>query len=186
MRRPQISTVDGPRPVYRVRQFLASLRPVIGDEERQALAGWLPPDAAALFWRMSPRDQRHSLNVAQTLAAAGQEQPDLLAAALLHDVAKSVQAGRRLRLRHRVVIVLLSAANKEWVSRLASDDPSSWRYPFYVHLNHPAMGAVLVQEAGCSPLTVELVRRHQAKLAALPSGQVEELLMQLQSADDAN
>ncbi len=135
---------------------------------------------------MSPRDQRHSLNVAQTLAASGHDQPDLLAAALLHDVAKSVQPGKRLRLRHRIVIVLLNALNPQWVSRLASDDPGSWRYPFYVHLNHPAMGAVLVEEAGCSPLTVELVRRHQAKLTAPPVGQVEELLALLQSADDAN
>lgn len=175
-----------PRPVYRVRQFIASLHPVIDPQERQALAGWLPPDALALFERMAPRDQRHSLNVAQTLVAGGHDQPDLLAAALLHDVAKSVQPGQRLRLRHRIVIVLLNAGNKAWVNRLASDDPGSWRYPYYVHLNHPAMGAVLVQAAGCSPLTVELVRRHQVKLAGAPIGQVEELLTLLQSADDAN
>ena len=175
-----------PRPVYRVRQFIASLRPVISPEERRAVAGGLPTAAARLFERMSPRDQRHSLNVAQTLAAGGHDQLDLLAAPLLHDVAKSVQPGKRLRLRHRILIVLLNAGNKAWVSRLASDDPGSWRYPYYVHLNHPAMGAVLVQEAGCSPLTVELVRRHQVKLAGPPAGQVEELLTLLQAADDAN
>ena len=76
----------------------------------------------------------------------------------------------RLRLRHRVVIVLLSAANKEWVSRLASDDPSSWRYPFYVHLNHPAMGAVLVQEAGCSPLSRTCSRPCGVRASAWRSG----------------
>lgn len=178
--------VARPRPAYRIRQFLASLRPAISPAEWRTLAGWLPPRAALLFQRMSPRDQRHSLNVAQTLTVGGHDQPDLLAAALLHDVAKSVQPGKRLRLRHRVVIVLLNAANPQWVSRLASDDPGSWRYPFYVHLNHPAMGAVLVEEAGCSPLTVELVRRHQARLATAPAGQVEELLALLQAADDAN
>lgn len=175
-----------PRPAYRVRQFLASLRPLISPDEWRTLAGWLTPLALLLFERMSPRDQRHSLNVAQTLKAGGHDQPDLLAAALLHDVAKSVQPGRRLRLRHRIVIVLLNALNPQWVSQLASNDPGSWRYPFYVHLNHPAMGAVLVEEAGCSPLTVELVRRHQVKLAAPPAGQVEELLALLQTADDAN
>ncbi|MCB0250132.1 MAG: hypothetical protein KDI07_16275 [Anaerolineae bacterium] len=175
-----------PRPVYRVRQFLASLRPVITAEEWHTVAGWLTPSAGQLFERMSPRDQRHSLNVAETLVAGGYDQPDLLAAALLHDVAKSVQPGKRLRLRHRVVIVLLNAANPQWVKRLAGENPGSWRYPFYVYLNHPAMGAVLVEEAGCSPLTTELVRRHQVKLTAPPVGQVEELLLLLQSADDAN
>ncbi|MEZ4767511.1 MAG: HD domain-containing protein [Caldilineales bacterium] len=169
-----------------MRQFLASLRPVISAEEQKSIADWLPPAAARLFRRMSPRDQRHSLNVAQTLAASGHDQPDLLAAALLHDVAKSVQPGRRLRLRHRIVIVLLNAANPRWVSRLAGEDPASWRYPYYVHLNHPAMGAVLVHEVGCSPLAVELVRRHQTKQFAPPAGEFEELLLQLQAADDAN
>lgn len=179
-------TAARPRPAYRARQFLASLHPVITPEEWRTLVGWLPPAAARLFERMSPRDQRHSLNVAQTLVAGGHEHPDLLAAALLHDVAKSVQAGKRLRLRHRVVIVLLNAVNGRWVRRLASDDPASWRYPFYVHLNHPAMGALLVEQAGCSPLTVELVRRHQVKLAGPPADQIEQLLELLQSADDAN
>lgn len=176
-----------PRPAYRVKQFLASLRPAITAEEQRALAGWLPPDAGSLFAGMSPRDQRHSLNVVQTLLAGGADQPDLLAAALLHDVAKTVQpGGRRLRLRHRVLIVLLNAVNGQWVRRLADSEPESWRYPFYVHLNHPQMGAVLVERAGCTPLTTELVRRHQERLSAPPTSQAEALLLLLQAADDAN
>lgn len=181
---PSPQSVAGPRPAYRVRQFMAALRPVVTAEERRAVAGWLPSQAARLFGRMSPRDQRHSLNVAQTLLAGGHSQPDLLAAALLHDCAKTVQPGRRLRLRHRVLIVLLNAVDRQWVGRLARDDPRSWRYPFYVHLNHPAMGAAMAEEAGCSPTTVELIRRHQVRLAGPAGGETERLLAHLQAADD--
>ena len=38
---------------------------------------------------MSVSDQRHSLNVMRTLRRQGHTEPDLLAAALLHDVGKS-------------------------------------------------------------------------------------------------
>lgn len=149
----------------------------------------LPQAAAARFQRMALRDQRHSLDVwrrvQQANADAGSS-PDLLAAALLHDVAKTTLPGRRLRLGHRVAIVLLNALAPAAVERLASNQPSSWRYPLYVHAHHPELGAQLAQEAGCSPLTVELIRRHQTKLRAAPQTNTERLLVVLQAADDAS
>ena len=149
----------------------------------------LPHAAAALFQRMALRDQRHSLDVwqrVQQATADAASSPDLLAAALLHDVAKTTLPGRRLRLGHRVAIVLLDALSPGAVERLASDRPGSWRYPFYVHRHHPQLGARLAQDAGCSPLTVELIRRHQTKLRAAPHTETERLLAVLQAADDAS
>ncbi|MCS6842972.1 MAG: HD domain-containing protein [Caldilineales bacterium] len=171
---------------YRAGQLLMSLRPEIEAEERNWVEAALGPEAAALFWRMAPRDRRHSLNVAQALRRQGHRHPDLLAAALLHDVGKTVQDGRPLRLRHRVVIVLLNALRPGLVSRLASPDPQSWRHPYYVHLHHPEQSAALAQAAGCSPLAVELIRRHQEKLAAEPRSEADRLLALLQAADDVN
>ena len=73
------------------------------------MALWLPPDGVVLFLRMIKRDQRHSLDVQQALLIAGHDQPDLLAAALLHDAAKTAQPGHRLKLSHRVAVVLRQA-----------------------------------------------------------------------------
>lgn len=170
---------------YRAGQLLMSLRPQVAAEEAALVESVLGP-AAPLFWRMAPRDQRHSLNVAQALQREGHRHPDLLTAALLHDVGKTVHEGRRLRLRHRVVIVLLNALHPGLVLRLASSDPRSWRYPYYVHLHHPAQSAALAEAAGCSPLAVELIRRHQEKLAAAPCSEADRLLALLQAADDVN
>ncbi len=174
------------RAAYRVQQFLLSLRPHITPDEQAELSRWLPPRAVALFRQMTLRDQRHSLDVLQRVQQAAPDQPDLLAAALLHDAAKTAQTGRRVRLHHRVLVVLLNAAQPGWVQRIARDEPGSWRYPFYLHLHHPELGARLAEQAGCSALTVELIRRHQEKLTHAPRNETERLLALLQAADDAS
>lgn len=171
---------------YRVRQFLASLWPQITPGEQAELSRWLPPPAVALFQRMVLRDQRHSLDVLHRLQPSAADQPDLLAAALLHDVAKTAQPGRRVRLHHRVLVVLMEAARPGWAQQVARNDPASWRYPFYLHLHHPELGAQLAEEAGCSALTAGLIRRHQVKLTRPPRDEFEHLLVLLQQADDTS
>jgi hypothetical protein len=174
------------RSSYRVRQFIASLRPAITPQEQAELRRRLPPQAVALFLQMTPRDQRHSLDVLYRVQQAAPDQPDLSAAALLHDVAKTAHPGRRVRLHHRVLVVLMNAARPGWVQQVGREDPGSWRYPFYLQLNHPEMGARLAEQAGCSPLTAELIRRHQEKLTHAPRNETERLLVLLQAADDAS
>ncbi len=174
------------RVIYRVRQFVASLRPRVSAAEQAELTRWLPPQAASLFRQMSPRDQRHSLHVLQRAAQAAPLQPDLAAAALLHDAAKTALPGRRVHLHHRVMAVLMEAMRPGWVQQAGRDEPRSWRYPFYLHVNHPEMSARLAEQAGCSPLTVELIRRHQGKLSHTPRDETERLLALLQAADDAS
>jgi hypothetical protein len=174
------------RVLYRVRQFLGSLWLQITPDEQSELSRWLPPQAVDIFHQMTLRDQRHSLNVLHQVQQAAPDQPDLLAAALLHDVAKTAQPGRRVRLHHRVLVVLMNAVRPGWVRQVARDEPGSWRYPFYLHLRHPELGAHLAEQAGCAPLTVELIRRHQHKLQHAPVNETERLLALLQAADDAS
>jgi hypothetical protein len=105
-------------------------------------------------------------------------------AALLHDAGKS---GGRLRLWHRVFIVLIRAVRTPLLDRLAADEPRGWRYPFFVHQHHPELGAELAQAAACSPTTVELIRRHQEPPASNPlRTRQDKLLAVLQEADGVN
>ena len=137
---------------------------------------------------MVGRDRRHGLDVFYTLRSAGQAQPDLLAAALLHDVGKSVHEGRRLWLWQRVLIVLLAALRPGQVEALAAAgaDPRDWRHLFFVHVHHPRQGAELALAAGCSSLTATLIRRHQEPLVTAPTNEADRLLAALQAADDMN
>jgi hypothetical protein len=176
-----------PKPLYRAAQFFAALRAHLptwaggvgsrlSDNEAALVATILPTaPQQALFARMPPNDRRHALAVLRTLQQAGHDHPALMQAALLHDVAKSL--GQPLP--HRVLIVLLRAFWPGALRRLAGD--SWWRRPFAVHALHPAIGAEWAAAAGCEPLAVDLIARHD-----MPAGPEEKLLAALQWADDLN
>ena len=140
--------------MHRVEQFLGHLRAGVGADEVARAHALLTADARSLFDGMPVADRRHALDVVDRLIERRQEEPDLLAAALLHDVAK----GHRMRLWHRVGGVLLEAAAPRLLARLASPERRSWRYPFHLYLHHAALSADAAARAGCSPRTVALIR----------------------------
>jgi hypothetical protein len=187
---------------YRTYQFFVALkaslpywaggvRGGLSTEDEALVASFLGiPLQQQLFARMSPNDQRHAIAVVRTLQQAGHAQTALMQAALLHDVAKSM--GQPII--HRVLIVLLKAfwpAAWLWLSGKSVDHlrihkTSWWRRPFVIHAHHPAIGAAWAKEAGCEPLAVRLIARHQDVLGAELAGEEEHLLAALQWADDLN
>jgi hypothetical protein len=176
---------------YRVRQFfmalVASIRPLTPGERGEAFA-YLPRDAWPLFDAMPRADQRHSLSVMRALRDAGPVEPAaLLQAALLHDCAKR-ESG--VRIWHRVAMVLLKAFSPALLARWTVDpapDKRAWRYPLWAHRHHPERGAVMAGAAGCDPLAVELIRRHQDSPPYRTGAPLtDRLLVALQAADDDN
>jgi hypothetical protein len=152
------------RAVYRVRQFGSALatrgRPLAEVEQAEARA-WLPAAAWPLFDAMSHNDQHHSLNVLRSLRTADHAEPALMQAALLHDVAKSTGG---VTLFHRIAVVLLKVVRPDWAARLTQTPVparGNLRYPFWVLANHPQISAEMAAAAGCDPLAVTLIRRHQ-------------------------
>jgi hypothetical protein len=140
--------------VHRVGQFIGHLTARVHPAEVERAHGLLPDAAWPLFAGMPTADRRHGLDVAGRLLATGQADPDLLAAAMLHDAAK----GRRMRLWHRVAGVVLEAVAPTALTRLASSDERSWRYPFHLYLHHATLSADAALAAGCSPRTAAFIR----------------------------
>lgn len=138
----------------RVRQFVAHLRARVTSAEQAEALTLLSPEAGRLFAAMPVADRRHALDVVQHLRAAGHDDPELLAAALLHDAAK----GDQMRLWHRVAGVLLEAVAPSVLARIALDREASWRYPFHLYLHHAELSARAASEAGCSARTAALIR----------------------------
>ena len=156
----------------RVGQLIGHLTARVEPDEAAFARDVLPRAAWPLFDEMPVADRRHALNVAQHLLDHGHHDPELLAAALLHDAAK----GHRVRLWHRVGGVMLAAAAPAMLRRLASADPSSRGYPWHLFLHHAALSAEAALAAGCSARTAALIRR-----AANDDGQ-----RALDAADEAN
>jgi hypothetical protein len=166
----------GSRAAYRTRQFLHALPGVSRAVVDEGLSAQLTPAQLALFRRMQPSEQAHAWRVYQKLIAAGQHDPDLLTAALLHDAGKSLHP---LRLFDRVVIVLARRVFPRRFRDWSRSEPRGLRRPFVVAKNHPEWGAALAREADSSERAVELIRRHQEKPPL-----EDTLLAALQAADD--
>lgn len=177
--------------LYRVRQFFtAAFARQLDKDESKLAHKYLPDGAYELFQTMPFGDQRHSLTILQALLAQGHSEPPLLQAALLHDVAKA-----RVGLWHRTAVILLNAASKNLLPRLASPDPRSWRYPFYLSLHHPELGAEEARRVGLDPRAVTIIRRHQGPVLARADGggplaaadqELGEWQRQLKAIDDEN
>jgi hypothetical protein len=169
------------RLTYRSRQFWNALLSPAKRVPSEALLPHLKPVQIILFRRMQPSEQVHSYQIFKRLQTAGQVTPDLLAAALLHDVGK-IQVP--LSIFDRVVIVLGKRIFRKAARRWAAGTPHGWRRPFVVAGQHAGWGADLASQAGATALTVELIRRHHDGPPRDLDARTEELLAALQAADN--
>ena len=170
--------------MYRVQQFIRAAGSWIrsDDADRALAARYLPPEGAKLFQAMSRYDRQHALKVVQALVRQGHTERDLLAAALLHDAGKTVTQEGRVRLWHRVAVALMHVSWPDLLECLARGGRRGWRRPFYVQLTHATIGAEAAKQAGCSEVTVDLIRRHEDA----PGQTHDPLLAALQAADSEN
>jgi hypothetical protein len=180
-----------PRLSYRVRQLWHAARVQSSPQDLTIAQSILAPAQLALFARLHPAEQAHSLKVARALLERGENDPDLLTAALLHDVGKICQP---LRLWERAWIVLgksfFPGLARRWGTAIQDGQAVIFfMRPFVTAEQHPTWGAELALQAGISPRAAALIRRHQTPLAArrvqpCPPDADDRLLGLLQSVDD--
>ncbi len=169
---------------YRVGQLWRAARARPAQQDLTFAQSALTPAQMALFKQMQPFEQAHSLKVAKTLIKQGENDADLITAALLHDVGKTC---RPLRLWERTWIVvgqaLFPSQSHKWGNGLRGVEavPIFMR-PFLVAEQHPQWGARLALKAGVSPRAAGLIRMHQVRQGAASHG--DRLLTLLQSVDD--
>lgn len=168
---------------YRASQTFRVLLAKPRSEDLALAEEHLPPPLGEIFHQMSPADQAHGLRVLRSLLARDEKDPDLLAAALLHDIGKSQV---RLRLWERVLIVVTSWLAPGRVRLWGEGQLTSRRRPFVIAVRHPAWGAEMIRQAGGSEELVTLVLRHQEDLPPDPAKEIDRLLYRLQEADGLN
>ncbi len=165
---------------YRARQFWLAVqgRPDAPSLERARQV--LSSAQFELFRQLQPSEQAHALDVLARIEAASEAHPDLLVAALLHDIGKTRYP---LRLWERALIVLVKKLSAARLQAWGQGSARGWR-PFVVAVQHPAWGAEMAAKRGVSPLAVSLIRRHQDSLARASQSLEDRLLAALQAADD--
>lgn len=141
------------RPIHLVRRFFGSLgsrRPLPADQ--LWVGALLEHDLARLFWAQPVADQAHGIATARRIAETASDRPDLIRAALLHDVGK----------RHaRLGVIGRSLASMVAILRL----PLRGRFAAYI--SHGEAGAAELHFAGADSLTVAFAHHHHG---ARPKG----------------
>lgn len=165
--------------LYRAEQFFLALTAPLARTELGEAENLLSPPQRALFERMAAPDRRHALAVYRALRQQEVKDEAVLVAALLHDVGK---AKCPPPLWVRVAVVLMERFAPRLLERIAEGDSRGWRRPFAVCRRHTEIGAEWAAQAGCSPLVVDLIRRHHTPISR-PEDEPDALLALLQAAD---
>lgn len=128
------------------RRFLAVLRarPLTAEEERIARS-WLGEQLQGPFFGQPPADQRHGVEAARHVIAAGIDDPDAVIAALTHDIGKR---HARLGALGRVIATLMIKARLPLPAR------------FRVYRDHGLLAAEELEAAGAPALAVAFARHH--------------------------
>ena len=142
---------------YRVGQFFHTFWTSFQPVDAACAARHLSADMLALFRRMPRAEQHHGIDVCRKLEAQGYTDPDLLSAALLHDVGKTLAPPQ---LWERVIVVLGEYFFPTRARRWSTGEARGLRRGFVIRRLHPQWGAALTEQAGASPRTVALIRYH--------------------------
>lgn len=168
---------------YRLEQLARNLRSRPNADHLAQAAEVLSPGQLLLFRSMKPADQAHSLRVLRALQAQGESNPNLLAAALLHDVGKSRYP---LRVWERALIVLGQTFLPAHAERWGRAEAKGWRRPFVIAAQHPDWGAAMVAEVGAADELIRLIAAHQDEPNSAVNGDFSRRLRLLQAADNRN
>lgn len=124
---------------------VTAARPLEEHERRQVAQLLRPGPETLAFWSQPPADQRHGWEAAQHVAVRAPQRPELIRAALLHDIGK----------RHAGLGV---------VGRVAATLAQRLRLPlrgrWELYHRHGEVAAAELEEWGAEALVVEYARHH--------------------------
>lgn len=175
--------MDGCKFSYRFNQFKLALFAKPSQNNLKYAENILNSKQFELFLKLQDSEQVHAIEVCRQAESQGLHQPDLLTAALLHDIGKILYP---IRLWERVLIVIAKKFSSKKVEKWGQGKPEGFLRAFVIGEQHPDWGAELVQKVDTSPLAVSLIRRHQEENFNEIETEEERLLEILQKIDNIN
>lgn len=177
------------RIVYRLRQFWRAIFVKINPLDLQRALALMNPAQAELFLQLQPSEQQHALGMVRRLIEQGDDQADLLVAALLHDAGK---LRYRMNPLERTAVVLVGVISPTRLKAWGSLPPAGWeslpgwRRAFVVAEQHARWGAEMARQAGVSPLAETLIREHHHPHLEQADAEANRLLKKLWAVDNAS
>jgi hypothetical protein len=174
---------------YRARQFWNTLTATPSPEYLKDVRALLNPKQVEFFERLSPADQAHAIRVMNWLRRHGEDHPDLLVSALLHDVGKTRYP---LSVWERVIGVVFSQIFPSQAEMWGAGELEAgswkriWLKPFVIARQHPRWSAEMVAQSGGSSRVVYLIRNHQNDMVSEMVSIEDMMLNKLQIADRNN
>lgn len=164
----------------RLKQGARALRPVQpGALVLDAALASLTPRQQEAFLALPSFDQSHLLRCRSFLVASGVSDPDLLHAALLHDLGKSSE-NARISTVDRTLRVLLRRLAPNLLQALANPEGPGICAGLVIAVHHPAIGAEQARQLGCNERVCWLIAHHE------DTGVIDSIdLRQIQAADAA-
>lgn len=147
---------------HRVGQFWRHASARVGVDERQRAQQILGPTLTPLFFELPVNDQRHGLDVLETITQLHPHSSSLLQqAALLHDAGKG---GARFSVIDRSLTVFLAATSPPLLRamlRLRPGFDQRWR----LYEDHARIGAERLRSLGADELAAVVEEHHSAQPA---------------------
>lgn len=169
---------------YRVWQFWQSLKNAPHEEDQDGAGEVLSSEELNLFQQLPAADQNHSFRVMRSLKSDGESDPDLLKAALLHDLGKMRYPLRRWE---RVIAVLTMEFFPRRLQTWGKKNPTGIFRPLVVLQQHSQWGADLADAAGSSTRTIWFILNHEKNQPEENTPETDlTLLRKLQTADNNN
>ena len=145
--------------LHRVGQFWRHASARVTPAERATAARVLGPELAPLFAQLPINDQRHGLDVLDTVTRLeGQPSRLLQQAALLHDLGK---AAARFSVVDRSLTVFLQAALPRILQSMLAARPAFARR-FEIYRDHARIGAETLHTLGAHELAAVVAEHHIA------------------------
>jgi putative nucleotidyltransferase with HDIG domain len=161
---------------HRVSQFWRHASARVSEQERGAAERLLGPSLWPLFAQLPVNDQRHGLDVLETVMRLDREPGRLLQqAALLHDIGKS---GARFSVVERSLTVFLRATSPSLLHVFLRARPG-FASRHHIYIDHARIGAERLRAAGAPELAAVVAEHHDAEPAL-------EVTRRLQRADRRN
>ncbi|AOY78103.1 HD domain-containing protein [Clostridium formicaceticum] len=138
--------------LYRIKQFFQGVTAKIYDEDIVFIKSHLSEKEQNLFFQLRKSEQRHCLNVAYGCHQEAPQNPDLVKAALLHDIGK---IGSNLTLVNKSFVVIIQKLKLKGKML-----PPFLQKALHYKNNHAELGYQLLLKLQLNDRILFLVRNH--------------------------